>query len=75
MFSSLLLGVEHEEFEHRLEAARKAAGAKFDRDLTAEQLKLLVEDYKALVLEVTGKPFPDDPMEQLEYAIKAVFSS
>ena len=75
MFSSLLLDVEHEAFEHALEAARKDAGAEFDRDLTAEQLKSLVEVYKSLVLEATGKPFPEDPMEQLEYAIKAVFSS
>ena len=75
MFGSLLLGVEHEEFEHALEAARNAAGAKFDRDLTAEQLEALVGVYKELVQASTGKPFPEDPMEQLEYATKAVFSS
>ena len=75
MFASLLLGVEHEEFEHALEAAREAAGAEFDRDLTAEQLEELVGTYKQLVLDATGQPFPDDPMVQLTYAIGAVFGS
>jgi pyruvate,orthophosphate dikinase len=75
MFASLLLGVEHEEFEHALEEARIAAGAEFDSDLTSAQLEELVTTYKNLVLDATGKPFPDDPMEQLTYAIGAVFGS
>ena len=75
MFASLLLGVEHEAFEHALEAARKSAGAEFDRDLTAEQLRDLVTEYKKLVVDASGKEFPEDPMEQLTYAISAVFGS
>jgi pyruvate,orthophosphate dikinase len=71
MFSSLLLGVDHDAFEHALEAAREAAGAQFDRDLTSAQLEELVNTYKGLVLSATGKPFPDDPLEQLTYAIGA----
>lgn len=75
MFASLLLGVDHDEFEHALEEARIAAGAEFDRDLTSAQLEELVTTYKKLVLDATGKPFPDDPMEQLTYSIGAVFGS
>jgi pyruvate,orthophosphate dikinase len=50
-------------------------GYKSDTDLTADDLKQLVEDFKAKVKEVLGKPFPQDPMEQLWGAIGAVFAS
>ncbi len=57
---------------HKMKAAR---GAVNDTDLTAEDLKELIEIYKTKVYEVLGKPFPEDPMEQLWGAIAAVFQS
>ena len=50
-------------------------GYKSDTDLTEEDLKVLCEDFKAKVLEVLGKPFPDDALEQLWGGIGAVFKS
>ena len=57
---------------HKMKASR---GTKIDTDLTTEDLKELIEIYKAKVLEVLGKPFPEDAMEQLWGAVSAVFSS
>jgi pyruvate,orthophosphate dikinase len=57
---------------HNMKAAR---GAHSDTDLTADDLKELIEIYKAKVQEVLNKPFPEDPMEQLWGAVAAVFQS
>jgi len=54
---------------------KEARGAHADTDLTADDLKELIEIYKAKVQEVLGKPFPEDPMEQLWGAVSAVFQS
>jgi pyruvate,orthophosphate dikinase len=81
MSGDVVLGVgtqndnEHDPFEVLLTAKKKARGVAIDTDLTAADLRELVAEYKALVLERTGKPFPDDPQEQLWGAIGAVFSS
>ncbi|MDZ7264654.1 MAG: pyruvate, phosphate dikinase, partial [candidate division KSB1 bacterium] len=64
-----------EQLEHELEKMKKARGYTFDTDLTAADLKELVEIYKAKVKQVLGQPFPDEPMEQLWGGIKAVFQS
>ncbi|MDZ7375636.1 MAG: pyruvate, phosphate dikinase [candidate division KSB1 bacterium] len=64
-----------EQLEHELDRMKQARGYKYDTDLTAQDLKELVEIYKAKVKEVLGKPFPDDPREQLWGGIKAVFQS
>ena len=61
MYSDIVLGCEHHDFEVALEAAKKKAGAKFDKDLTPAQLQGLVQDYKQIVQKTTGKPFPQDP--------------
>lgn len=74
MYGDVVLGVEHEEFEKILGAARKEQGAGTDAELTPASLRKVVDQYLALV-EGHGQPFPQDPMEQLRGAIKAVFDS
>lgn len=66
---------QHDPFEEALEKKRHAAGAEFDSDLTADQLKELVAEFKGLIKQRTGKDFPTDPMEQVWGAIGAVFNS
>ncbi len=75
MFGDVVMGVEHDKFEEQLDSIKKAKGVKFDTDLDAEELKKLVENYKRVVRESTGKLFPSDPREQLRMAIDAVFGS
>ncbi|KAB2952271.1 pyruvate, phosphate dikinase [Heliorestis acidaminivorans] len=75
MYSGVVLDVEHDDFEHILEQVREKQGAKFDNELTPASLQEVVEGYKSLVLQNTGRLFPQDPMEQLEGAIHAVFES
>jgi pyruvate,orthophosphate dikinase len=64
-----------QQLEAELHKMKVARGAKSDTDLTADDLKKLIEIYKAKVLEVIGKPFPEDPMEQMWGAVAAVFQS
>lgn len=86
MYSDVVMekaaGIEPEEgkgvrqqLEGELHKMKVARGAKMDTDLTAEDLKELIEIYKAKVQEVLGKPFPENPMDQLWGAISAVFQS
>ncbi|MDO5115816.1 MAG: pyruvate, phosphate dikinase [Synergistaceae bacterium] len=74
MFSDVVLGVDLEKFEKRLEQARDNAGVKEDYQIPAEELKKLVADYKKIV-EEAGCAFPTDPWVQLRLAIDAVFRS
>jgi len=64
-----------QQLEREMAKMKQARGVKNDTDLTAEDLKELIEIYKAKVKEVLGKEFPDDPMEQLWGGIRAVFMS
>jgi len=64
-----------QQLEKELHKMKEARGAKSDTDLTAEDLKKLVDIYKKKVKEVLGKPFPEDAMEQLWGAVGAVFQS
>lgn len=86
MYSDVVMekaaGIEPEEgkgvrqqLEKELEKLKESKGVHSDTDLTAEDLKGLIEVYKAKVKEVLGKPFPEDAMEQLWGAIRAVFQS
>ncbi|MBM3558098.1 MAG: pyruvate, phosphate dikinase, partial [Alphaproteobacteria bacterium] len=75
MYSDVVLGVEHAAFEELLEAHKDAKGVLRDTDLGAEDWKALVEQYKALVAKELGRPFPQEPKEQLWGAIGAVFQS
>lgn len=61
--------------DEKLEKVKHTKGYKFDTDLTVDELKKLVKDFKATVVKVLGKPFPEDPSEQLWGSVGAVFSS
>ena len=75
MYGDVVLGVEHHLFEDILGEAKDDKGVTLDTDLDAEDLKKLVKAYRAKIEEETGKPFPQDPKEQLWGAIRAVFKS
>ena len=75
MYGDVVLGIDHYNFEEILELKKEEAGAVLDTELTPDDLKDLIGDYKAKVEEVLGELFPQDPEEQLWGAIGAVFSS
>jgi pyruvate,orthophosphate dikinase len=75
MYSNVVLDVDHHNFEDILEIYKERKGLTLDTDLTAEDWKHLVGEYKRRVEEETGSPFPQDPREQLWGAVGAVFSS
>ncbi|MDO9080824.1 MAG: PEP/pyruvate-binding domain-containing protein, partial [Desulfuromonadales bacterium] len=75
MYSDVVLDVKKDIFEHQMDEVKAKRGIKLDTDLTADDLRELVATFKATVLQQTGKPFPDDPTEQLWGAIGAVFGS
>ena len=75
MFGNVVLGIGHSEFESILQKKKEEVHAEYDTELDAEHLKDIVQEYKALVKEKTGKEFPQDVLSQLELAINAVFSS
>jgi pyruvate,orthophosphate dikinase len=75
MFGSVVLGIKDEAFEEVLDAVKKAKGAKADTDLTADDLKELVEKYKAVVKKEKGFDFPQNPVDQVRFATEAVFGS
>jgi len=75
MFGSVVLGVDHHRFEDILEEVKHEKFVTEDTALTAADWQRVVAGYMAMVEEATGKPFPQDPMEQLWAAIGAVFGS
>ncbi|MCX6733236.1 MAG: pyruvate, phosphate dikinase [Candidatus Peregrinibacteria bacterium] len=75
MFGDVVLGVDHEHFEDKMDAMKAAKGVKNDTDLDAADLKELVKQYKEVVKVHAGVPFPEDPKEQLRLATEAVFKS
>ena len=75
MYSNVVLGVEHALFEAELERAKERLGRYQDTELAAEDWKTLVVAFKEIVQEETGQAFPQEPMEQLWGAIRAVFES
>jgi len=75
MFGKIVLGIDAQKFEKRLEHAKTTARVKTDPELKPAQLETVVKEFKAIVLKESGRPFPDDPMAQLRAAIEAVFSS
>jgi pyruvate, orthophosphate dikinase len=76
MFGKIVLGIDADRFEERLDEAKakKGEGTK-DTDLTADDLRRLTEEFKGIVTRETGEEFPQDPRKQLERAIEAVFES
>jgi pyruvate, orthophosphate dikinase len=75
MFGKTVLGVPGEHFEDALESAKKAKSTANDLDLDASQMQGLVETFKDIVREHAGRDFPQDPREQMDLAIRAVFDS
>ena len=75
MYSNVVLGVEHSLFEAEIERTKERLGKHLDTQLSAEDWQVVVTAYKDIVREETGQPFPQDPMEQLWGAIRAVFES
>ncbi len=75
MFGDVVMEVEHAKFEEILDNAKKTKGVKFDTKLDTNDLKEIVNEYKAMVKKEAGKDFPNEPKKQLEMSINAVFSS
>ncbi|MEC8517964.1 MAG: pyruvate, phosphate dikinase [Verrucomicrobiota bacterium] len=79
MFGDVVMGpytgLTHEHFEHELIKLKKKYKAEQDTDLNAEQLKELVDIYKKVYRNKVKKPFPQDPYEQLNLSVQAVFGS
>ncbi len=75
MFGDVVMGVSHDYFEECMEDLKKETGVSQDSDFTATHLRELVDRYKAIYRHHTGFMFPEDPYEQLKYAVNAVFKS
>ena len=75
MFSDVVLGVEHHNFEDVLEEHKDRLGKSLDTELTGDDWKAVVKDFKKLVQDERGEGFPQDPQAQLWGAIGAVFGS
>ena len=75
MFGDVVMGVEHDEFEKAIQAKKDSKGVAFDTELTAQDLKELVDDYKKIIKDAKGTSFPEDPRKQLRMSIDAVFGS
>jgi pyruvate, orthophosphate dikinase len=75
MYGDVVLGVDHDLFEDMLDTHKRRNGYRQDTDIPAAGLQEIVEQFKSLVQKETGKPFPQDPRDQLWGAIGAVFKS
>jgi pyruvate,orthophosphate dikinase len=75
LFGKVALGISDELFDKQFDAVKKQAGVTEDLALSADDLQQISERFLKVVEEATGRPFPEDPYDQLEIAIKAVFNS
>ncbi len=75
MFGEVALHIDMAKFDHIFDTRKEKAKAKLDTDLTADDLKFIIGEYKKLVKKETGKDFPQNPREQLTLARDAVFNS
>jgi pyruvate, orthophosphate dikinase len=75
MYANVVKGVEGEKIEKEIKRLKDDRGVKDDTDLDAAALRELVDTFKGLYRDETGEDFPQDPQEQLEGAIRAVFDS
>jgi len=75
MFGDVVCGVGHEYFEHAFDRIKAKYHAKEDNDVPLEGMIALCESYKKVFRKHYGKPFPQDPIKQLELAVEAVFAS
>jgi len=75
LFGKVVFGVDDKKFDQVLENAKKNQAVQADSALNEKSLRIIVAEYKKICEKHAGKPFPSDPFEQLELAIKAVFRS
>ncbi|HTJ24728.1 MAG TPA: pyruvate, phosphate dikinase [Candidatus Limnocylindria bacterium] len=75
MFGTVVLEIHKDEFDRVVEEAKRKAGAGSDPEVPACRWREVIAQYREIVREHTGKPFPQDVYEQLEMAIRAVFDS
>ncbi len=75
MFSDVVMGIPKSLFEDKLEAVKEMNGLHFDNELSVEQLKNLITEYKEIYYNEIGENFPEDPNTQLILAVEAVFTS
>jgi len=75
MYGRIVLGIPGEEFDALLDAAKELAGTDSDAGVPTELLRYLVDAYQQIVERHTGRPFPQDPDDQLRGAVEAVFES
>ena len=75
MFSDVVMGIEKRLFENKIDEMKEKNGVEFDTQLTAENLKELVGQFKEIYKKEKGEDFPQDPKVQLVESIKAVFRS
>lgn len=75
MFGKVVMKIDGDLFEEAINKMKEKRGVKEDVELTAEDLQELIAEFKQIVKEQTGRDFPQDPKEQLDLAIKAVFES
>lgn len=75
LFGKVVFCVDDKKFDHVLEEAKKKQGVHADSDLNEQSLKEVVTQYKQICEAHTGRPFPSNPDEQLQLAVKAVFNS
>jgi pyruvate, orthophosphate dikinase len=75
MFGNVVLGLDHFHFEQIMERHKQAAGLRLDTELSAKHLQAIIEEYQGFILEKSKRPFPQNPLEQLQQAVEAVFLS
>lgn len=75
MFSDVVLDIEKHDFEFILSRQKDRQGVTYDQELSPESLRDIIDAYKDLVQQKSGRAFPEDPMEQLFMAVEAVFRS
>ena len=75
MFGKTVLDIDGDLFSDALDNMKAERGVKGDTELTAEDLKQLVDIFKGIVVEATGQEFPQDPRTQMDMAVEAVFRS
>src|SRR6185437_13593735 len=75
MFGDVVMGIEHEHFEHELSEVKRQKGVELDTDLSADDLKEVVRRYKEVYRKHLGTEWPQEPVKQLAQSIEAVFQS
>src|SRR6476619_7439628 len=75
MYANVVKGIESEKIEREIKGLKDDRGVKDDTDLDADALRALFDTFKGLYRDETGEDFPQDPQDQLEGAIRAVFDS